>query len=281
MQELLIILDFDDKKVPTEMNKLRNSNRLDTESIELVKMKRSSMDIMCRLVAITNQYECTDEAIQSIDLQRNTDDLLDLLKRMHTMKKSIETCQEDYQRLILIFSKLFATKYQLIPDTEVQETKPIDNEQHETVESNESVDPTTMEFFAMRGDDEYSDSDSENEEKSKRFRTDDGLDEIDLKITRSMFAPVLKQLKVKIDPIKSEMKERELKFLLAKGMEHGKILEFDENDDEIDSFSGENKPKPNRYDEMRSFLEQKQQFSFMQTNPFGLPNSCGDEDILE
>lgn len=299
--ELLTAISFDDKKFQanTKVNRIRNDSSSDPNSIELMKMKRSSIDIMSRFIALINQYECVDEMIQQINLNRNlnNDQLLELFAQMQNIKKSIATCDEDYQRLILIFSKLLANKFQLIPQTNVpkiQSQEHDGNDNHIEIECNANANDAelnNMEFFAMRDKDEDEDddghSDDENNEKLKRLRIDDGLDEFDLKITKSMFAPVLRQLKVKIDPIKTEMKERELKFLLAAGMDHEKILEFDKNvereqlDADVDRLSEKSKLKPNRYDEMRSFLEQKQQISFMQANPFGLPLNSGDEDIIE
>lgn len=292
---LLVAINVDVRKLPSDrtVDKLRNPNQTDSHLIDLLKMKRSSMDVMSRLVAIANQYERTDEIIQMFESNRiaNSDDALKLLTQMHNIKNALATCEEDYQRLILIFSKLLANKFHTKPEhphIDSEKSNEIsDDAGEEKMVKNAVNEPENTEFFAMRGiqdsDNNASKSmDSENK-KLKRFHAEDGIDEFDLKITRSMFAPVLKQLKDKIDPINTEMKERELKFLLAAGMDQETISAFNKNDDmleatALDPFAENSKPKPNRFDEMRSFLQQKQQVTFMQ--PFFPPTNC-DEDILE
>lgn len=289
---LLVALNVDENKLPSDRTlvKLRNANQTDSHPVDLLKMKRSSMDLMSRFVAITNQYERTDKIIQMFEINRmaNSDDALKLLTQMHNIKRALTTCEEDYQRLILIFSKLLANKFQIKPkhpDIDEEKPKEISNDTDEDkMIKNASNEPENMEFFAMRGIQDIDDSDSDNMDgencKLKRLRAEDGIDEFDLKITRSMFAPILKQLKDKIDPINTKMKERELKFLLAAGIDQQTISEFNKNDEipEATALDENLKPKPNRFDEMRSFLQQKQQVTFMQ--PFFPPTNC-DEDILE
>lgn len=292
---LLLALNINERKLLSDrkVDKLRNANQTDSYSVDLLKMKRSSMDVMSRLIAITNQYERTDEIIQMFEMNRvaNSDDALELLKQMHNIKKALATCEEDYQRLILIFSKLLANKFQIEPEhpatDEAKSNEISDDAGEEKILKNAGNEPENTEFFAMRGIQDNDNSDSESmdgeDSKLKRFRAEDGIDEFDLKITRSMFAPVLKQLKDKIDPINTEMKERELKYLLAAGMDQQTISEFNKIDDApevttLDPFAETSKPKPNRFDEMRSLLQQKQQVTFMQ--PFFPPTNY-EEDILE
>lgn len=288
-------LNVEERKLPSDrtVDKLRNANQTDSHPVDLLKMKRSSIDIMSRLVAITNQYERTDEIIQMFEINRiaNSDEALKLLAQMHNIKTALATCEDDYQRLILIFSKLLANKFQIEPEQpnidEEKSNEISDDTGEMKMVKNASNEPENTEFFAMRGIQDSDNSDSESMDgeisKLKRFRAEDGIDEFDLKITRSMFAPVLKQLKGKIDPINTEMKERELKFLLAAGMDQETISQFNKNDDDpeaiaLDPSAENSKPKPNRFDEMRSFLQQKQQVTFMQ--PFFPSTNC-DEDILE
>lgn len=289
---LLVALNVDERKLPSDrtVDKLRSANQTDSDPVDLLNMKRSSMDIMSRLIAITNQYKRTDEIIQMFKMKRiaNSDDALKLLKQMHNNKQALATCEDDYQRLILIFSKLIANKFKIKPkhlDIDEEKTKEFsDDAGEEKMVKNTPNETENMEFFAMRGIQNSDNSDSESMDgekpsKLKRFRAEDGIDEFDLKITRSMFDPILKQLKDKIEPINTKMKERELKFLLAAGMDQETISEFNKNYETpeasaLDPFA----ESSNRFDEMRSFLQQKQQVTFMQ--PFIPPTNC-NEDILE
>lgn len=111
---------------------------------------------------------------------------------------------------------------------------------------------------------------------------------IDMEITRLSFAPVLKQLKRKISPIQTQMKEREMQFLLSKGIDREKIINFDkteENQIQTQMLDEETstplKPKTkqpgDRYEETRSFLQQKQTFMIIPANH--LPSQTYEEDI--
>lgn len=306
-------LNVDNRKIQWK-NKLEGiRNHIDDVSlVDLSKIKRSSMDILCRLLAIVNQYECTDKKVQLLESHclEQKDEMLSLLTEMNQIKESVAACQDDYDRLILIYNKLIAQKCNLPMEMQAKEnitqndnsTKSdanmnIDNENICNIDSDD--DEINGDYFALRDikDTENSDSYDENQTgKLNRMSTDDELENYDLKVTRSFYAPVLKQLKTKIDPIKTDMKERELKFLMAKGVQREKIIDFDRdetNEDDKQSIDGDSDTdsessfkmikstakRSNRYDEMRSFLEQKQQIGFLPLA--NLPTNCGSEDVLE
>lgn len=283
------------------LDSIKGSINEDVDSIDLMKMRRSSMDILCRLIAITNQYQSTDQSIQSLDnSQMNENEMLNISNEMQRVKESIVACQDDFKTLQLIYNKWVGRKFQLPVErvTEIAE-QPV-NVTNDLKQDNETdaihIEDESKEYFAMRdiktNEDSESEGEVEGERKPNKISWYSELDNIDMKVTRSFFAPVLKQLKTKIDPIKSEMKERELKFLMSKGIDREKIMEFDRNEDhdiyksDSDSDAESNasnkirsKPRPNRFDEMRSFLEQKQPISFM---PFAhLPLPSSSEDVLE
>lgn len=285
----------------TDANRVDSCNSDDSDVLDVVKMKRSSMDILSRLIAITNQYQCTDQRIQTLQMNMNKEKMLEISNEMNRVKKSIVACQDDFETLKLMYNKCLAKKFQLLIDQEIDQQKPIAisaaaDDPKLVADEIKSTEEENKEYFAMRDikNDGDSNSDDEND-KTKRSKWTDELENIDMKVTRSFFAPVLKQLKTKIDPIKVEMKEREMKFLMSKGIERDKIIEFDKNLDETqhnidsdtdsgsssDDLPNNSKPKirPNRYDEMRAFLEQKQPIRFM---PFGdLPPPSGTEEVLE
>lgn len=304
IERLSVWLDESLQKIGTknrsDASRLESNNSDDVDVLDLVKMKRSSMDILCRLIAITNQYQSTDQRIQSLHMNMNKEKMLDISVEMNRVKESIVACQDDIETLKLIYNKCLAKKFQLLLDQESDQQKtvaiPAVDESKLVKEEENPVEEDDKEYFAMRDmkNDEDSDSDGENE-KSKRAKWSDELENIDIKVTRSFFAPVLKQLKTKIDPIKEEMKEREMKFLMSKGIDREKIIEFNRNeeaedqnmDSDADSGSGsdnepiklKSKQRPNRYDEMRAYLEQKQPIGFM---PLGdLPPPSGSEEVLE
>lgn len=121
----------------------------------------------------------------------------------------------------------------------------------------------------------------------QRPNLDDEMETIDRKIVKKHFAPVLKQLKTKINPIHDAMKERERKYLTSMGIDTKCLDEAnaDEDHTETDSDSEGSETEVrfrarSKYDEMRTFLQEKQQISFMPH--FALPETNGThEDILE
>lgn len=140
------------------------------------------------------------------------------------------------------------------------------------------------EYFGIRGSCEDIEGDvGVVDNKNGVNSWQDDLNSIDMKMTRLSFAPVLRQLKCKIDPIKSEMKERELKFLMSKGIDRAKIIDFDQDEDsQSDDMCSQIKSKTthshDRYTETRSFLQQKQPILIPFAN---LPPPSNSEEILE
>lgn len=282
-------------------------------STDIFKIKRSSMDVLCRLIAIVNQYQNTDDRIQVLDKCTNKQQLMDILNEMKRVNESLCTCQTDFETLKLIYTKCLMKSNDLPNEMEQNANKteptPSIDEQNTSISLSDKnhLEEESGEYFAMRdikntGDTDSDEDDNQNRRSNKWY---DELDNIDMKVTRSFFAPVLKQLKTKIDPIKDEMKEREMKFLLSKGIDRERILEFDKNNDDDTTAQERNaehsdcesdedgsasdeiliksktksKYQASRYDEMRTFLEQKQQIQFL---PLGnLPPLSGAEDVLE
>lgn len=271
-----------------------NDEEHSVDSTDVIKVKRSSMDILCRLSAITNQYENTDQRIQSLGIDINEEELLDIHSEMKRVYESISSCQNDINTLHLIYGKYIVMKvHSQIKATDDQQNAVELPTTYETISinKNERVEDESTEYFAMRDImNDNSDSEVENE-KLERTKWTDDLENIDLKMTRSFFAPVLKQLKTKIDPIKMEMKEREMKFLMSKGIDRDQIMAFDDNGEDEDqnyntssdsgSVSNERElvQRRNRFVEMRCLLQQKDQIGFL---PLGtLPKPSCSEDILE
>lgn len=270
------------------------------DSLALTKVKRGSLDLMCRLIAMTNEYRDTDNCIQSFtgDHRLKKDVFMDIARRMTQIEYSLVASQEDYRRLKLLYDKFLFTTFRIKP-----ERKSISNAEAEKcavassdvdiVTSNEPQNENENDdFFAIRDEQHASDDDGDAVFGSqKRGNFDDELEQLDVNVSRSYFAPVLKQLKSKINPINDAMRERELKFLMAKGFDRDRIVDSaaaagnvnDEN--AINSDSDSDVPMPrskprNNYDEMRTFLQEKQQFAMIP--PAMLPTHApGDEDVLE
>lgn len=275
------------------------------DSLALTKVKRGSLDLMCRLAAMTNAYRDTDDRIQLLtkDHRLKKDAFMDIANRMIQIEKSLVTCQEDYRRLKLTYDKFLFTTFRIKPERKAVVT--VNEESSDSISSdpivsankNEDEEEENSDFFALRDSAEViSESEDEGDDAigvKKRGNFDDELEQLDLKLSRTYFAPVLKQLKTKINPLADAMKERELKFLMAKGVDRSRIVTSAEastkgdapsiadndSDSDVPIVMPCSKPR-NNYDEMRTFLQQKQQFAMI---PPTLPptHAPADEDVLE
>lgn len=282
-------------QLPNKLHLIKEQ-QVSVNCVDLAKMKRASMDICSRLLATLNRYEQIDGEIQLLQTGtlESKEQMLILLDHMKQINESLASSHEDYQRLILLFNKLLAQKHNL---PTIENAAEVDGEQCENADENvdkavdRNIDNTTYdenkEFFALK---HIQDADSDDEQAIEQTRkhVNDELESYDVQVTRSFYAPVLKQLKNKIDPIKADMREREMKFLLAKGIDRDKILNFDSDDSSASDVSGssdfdQREKRTNnqdRYAGMRALLENKQQFSFLPVT--NLPTDFqSSEDILE
>lgn len=274
------------------------------DSLALTKVKRSSLDLMCRLIAMTNEYRNTDDRLQSMtgDHRLKKDVFMDIAHRMIQIEQSLKSCQEDYRRLKLTYDKFLFTTFRIKPERKA--VAAVEKETSENISSdvcdgaakkcpeNQSHEENS-DFFALRDTADMI-SDREDEDEAvvggrNRGNLDEEFEQLDLKLSRTYFAPVLRQLKSKINPINDAMKERELKFLMAKGIDRERIVSSaadgeanvvdSDSDSDVSIVMPRMKPR-NNYDEMRTFLQQKQQFTML---PPTLPptHAPGDEEVLE
>lgn len=88
---------------------LENITGRNVESIELLKMKRFSMDILCHLTAITTKFQNIDQRMQSLETRNAKDKLLSILADVTQVKGLLSTCQEDFEVLELVHNRTFIT----------------------------------------------------------------------------------------------------------------------------------------------------------------------------
>lgn len=260
-------------------------------NIDLLKMKKISMDVFCRLIAMTNKYQNIDKHIHLLEVnaQLRKDEMLKISLEISKIKGSIDDCRQDLETIELISNKYFAPTLPLNIESNGDSSET--NSEHlssitKTGSQKCNFEDESQEYFGIYMC-ENSECESENTNgKYNLYSVDDDSDNIDLKVSQKCFAPVLKQLKSIINPIKTEMKERELKYFMSKGLDPEKIIKFNEDEnDQISEHLMENpihyqlKSSTDRYDENRSFLKEKQQIMLMPLNV--LPSSSRFEDILE
>lgn len=277
-----------------KMEKIQENKCIEIDSASLAKLKRCSADLSYRLIAITREFQWTDESIQVINKQNLTDKekFEKIFENLVTTEEAIVAHLDDYRRMKLMFYKFIFTNFNLKLEEvndEKSDGESIDrDEEGENISGKDENSDSGSDFFALR--DSVENSSDEESFPNRKQKIEDELQEFDYKIARTNFAPVLKQLKNKIDPLKDEMKERELKFLLAKGFDRERILNSVEgivnkseesgsdSGSSLDDFSCPKKSQRN-FDEMREFLQSKQQMLIL---PTMMPNpSMGEEEILE
>lgn len=124
--------------------------------------------------------------------------------------------------------------------------------------------------------------------------TDSELLELDTRIVKRQFRPVLRQLRNRLEPINDAMRQRERKFFAANGIDvdeddnaAGQIRKEDGDADDIDDGDDDDaKPvaaRKDQYADMRKFLQDKQPMSCFNPMlaPFPVHHRALDEDILE
>lgn len=307
----LVILSGDQTLLRDKLEALKAIEKPNAnDSLALTKVKRGSLDLMCRLIAMTNEYRDTDDRIQTIsgDHRLKKDVFMDIAHRMIQIEQSLIMCQEDYRRLKLTYDKFLFTTFRIKPERKIMVTIENESSSDKSISSDgnivankKHIEIQNMEenndYFALRDSDELI-SDNENDTDDLRLvndarnhgNVDDEIQQLDVKLSRTYFAPVLKQLKTKINPINDAMKERELKFLMAKGFNRDRIVGTATQGDDamvVDSDSDSDvsivmprQKSRNNYDEMRTFLEQKQQFTILPST-FPAMHAPADEEILE
>lgn len=277
-------------KLNTDVQQIFKQRKTDTLKLEgnttnnkdLLEMKKFSMNVFGRLFAITNKYQSIDEWIHSLEVNvhLNKNEMLKISTELNKIKDSIDTCQGDLEALELISNKMFDYTMPIDQNDDLYKDENIQSNFSNRSDENQTfnTEEESQEYFGINFFEN-----TENESIDVKYISHDLQEDIDMNVTQRCFAPVLKQLKSKINPIKTEMKERELRYLTSKGMDRDKIIEFDENEDvqalEQNKNRMESRTSRDRYNEARCLLQQKQQMLFMPSNDLRSPSST--EDILE
>lgn len=237
-----------------------------------------SLNFTARLVAVTEECVRLDSQIQSTAISS----IEHLLEPMKHIEDALNLCTTDFQRILLSVHRL-STCHDVNNVSAVPIEGSLDTTEDGT-DPNNGIDlpeyvPVEPEFFAGRPDEVDND-----ESKKKVVECDMSL--VENRVIRQQFRPVLRQLKVKLDPINASVRDRELAYLRSKGfVDDDAAIEkkSERNDDSSDSEPeiGASKKYSNRFDEMREFLQTKQQIGFLPLLPAGHGSIHQDEEILE
>lgn len=264
-------------------NNTNHRKLADSRDEPLSVLRGYSLSFSSRIIAVANECRYLDNIFQDSATVGSTSkkELHDLIGSMKHIEDSLSICNDDYKRLVLAYHKFLNIRY-------IDEAAPKfdQNESESNYASmdakvfNENITPSAeeSEFFVLS-------ERTEDDDELPRSNIDDEIRQIDAKVIKQHFKPVLRQLRDKIGPINKSMRDRERQFLKNQGIQadYEPTLNSDDSDDsETDSFICrkriQQERKKNQYDEVRQFLQDKQQVSFLP--PQGLIKMI-NEDILE
>lgn len=261
-----------------------HANSIDHVATEPISnLKSYSISASSKLLAIANECRRIDGIVQSVH-QLNKDELTVLMPSITQMENAFHVCQSEYQRFVVAYYKVMNVNY----NGQCNDDQAVDSENEFTAERDtfelkfKEMLPDEEEFFTST--ERTSDDESKASSRNRRF-WDDELAEKNVNVVKQRFKPVLAQLKGKIEPIAVSLRERERNHLLSKGIDPSEFVDCQKINEGFrscsDSDDDDNVPakKPNRFDDMRRFLEGKSQISLI---PMRSANdNFLNEDILE
>lgn len=270
--------EFDQKtsflKIKTKTNEFQRGTP-SSQPAEI--LKTLSFNFTSKICAVANECKNLDEILQKIKIENNKKELHEIVQNFQTVEDALQGCQDEFQRIFISYHKLLQD---LEIPIKIESVKVVPEQNDKDLNESQINEPEELkdDFFALDG--------TEDIESSSKI---DDILNIDTRITKTYFKPVLLQLKEKIDPISKSMKEKERKVLKSKGFETDldeevRNINYGSNEDDSSDDEMPKRRQTKKYDDVRSFLESKEQFSLWGGGglPLGLPNkSFTEEDILE
>lgn len=286
-KKLKNLLDKNSEKCSKEFDQKTSFLKIKTKTNEFQKgtpssqpaesLKILSFNFTSKICAVANECKNLDEILQAIQIENNKKELHAIVQNFQSVEDALLSCQDEFQRIFITYHKLLQ---ELEIPIKIESVKVAAEQNDEDLNESQINEPEELDddFFALDG--------SADLESSSKI---DDILNVDTRITKTYFKPVLLQLKEKIDPISKSMKEKERKILKAKGFDTDldeEVRNINYGSDEDDSSEDEMpKRRPTKkYDDVRSFLESKEQFSLWGGGgiTLGLPNkSFTEEEILE
>ncbi|XP_055616792.1 uncharacterized protein LOC129762510 [Toxorhynchites rutilus septentrionalis] len=262
---------------------------------EISNLRTLSITLSVKLLSIVQQYnkleDRLEQAVQNCDGNELPTHLKSFEEPLECIAGGLTASEEECQRLLISLKRILnedPTGSAIINPQFVHNADSTQADQTAAevrCYSEQDVPTIRDEFFAVDGTEQHSDEES----RRRSVGSIDDIDNINSKIVKRHFKPVLKQLRERIEPIGVEFKAREKRALMDKGIEWddkeqdecGKWCSYgseSENDDDPDRNLRKLQKSVQRYDEVRGFLAAKKQM-----NIFGLkPMECVvNEDVLE
>lgn len=337
------------RKTPMNINLVAGkSNKYRTLSVRRINpvemMQDTSMKLNARMMIVANQCYDLDYTLHQMITNEaknrdNTHTLTNVSNHMNNIESTLTLCYEDFQHLMLVYNKYLNSQraMNLNDDTLManrqdegvsnNNTTDDDDDDNESIlrveisqKSSQNNGQQHDDFYAYMYDQRMEEmidtqqmNSGEEEKKHEIASAENKLLNFEKRLSKRRFEPVLKQLKVRIDPIREKMLQREREILAAKGFD---INEFANNcqvkklETSMDDIRGsqsdsscsstneyerfnrlkcrenrlhrsKSKGSHDNYEEMRKLLMEKDNNLL----PFQLPettvNLLGSEDIVE
>ncbi|XP_070503541.1 uncharacterized protein dind [Chironomus tepperi] len=284
-----LLLQKEESDLQNNIQKLVDNEMNKAISKELINIRSSTVDFTLKVLSLVlNLKDYQELLIQLTNNYQNSNkaEMDDVMKYLEALGSKLSDCSDEQNRMLILMKKYL--------NKDIEEAK-INSMEIEKAENEEKPLKIAEENPKQSDDFFYVDPDKENfgeDIEKKASVSADDLDEEDLqvKITKKCFKPVLAQLKERIVTIDADMKEREKKVLKEKGIEITEDpenkLDLDDYDSDIDlDWKRQQKFDRNRqkYDKNREFLQAKGPINLLSPGKFPVMNSfiSLQEEILE
>lgn len=278
-------------KVQDEIQKQIDKEISLTLPKELREVRSGSIKFSAKALTTAIQCQNLEELIIKFagDFENpNNKDVQEILASMQAIEHELSLSLDEHKRIGILFQKFL----KLEPAAEkaapsIEDAKADKNQLNMKVVTESDVMVQSDDFFFVDGN-------QVEAEAEPKAAFDESTEEINSKLAKKYFKPVLVQLKERIEVIGEDMKEREKKVLKAKGIEMEEEVQPAKlnSDAEKDAGSGsdderERKRKLKRsrqkFSDNREFLESKQPVNFYgQGGAIQLPRGPAmNEDVLE
>lgn len=267
--------------------KLQKSVEIQKISSELREIRSESVRISSKMLALAFHGQQLDDLISEFCISTTNERTDEIIEKLNKMKSEISLSHDELERILILFQKYL--NIELDSDEGKIPSEKIEN-QHNALNNNEKI---TDDYFPQPTDEFFFVDGKQNDCEEEIKNREDEIDEIDSKLAKKYFKPVLVQLRERIEIIGEDFKEREKKVLQAKGIDidgiiEGNDMEIRQSDEDSDSDDEREKQKrirknAEKFRENREFLESKQQFNvFKLPPPVRLLNLNNlEEDVIE
>lgn len=290
-----LLIQKEEAEIQENIQKLINAEINKTMSKDLLQIRSSTTDFTLKTLSLLLHLKNFQEIIaQATSNNQNKKELNDALNSLENIGSQLSLCSDEQTRLLILIKKFLNKDFEEIKVAEKEIMNEVPEKSLKIID--DVIQPQKDEFFYVDPQREnlMDEKDDGEQECEKKF---EDLDEEDLqiKLTKKHFKPVLAQLRERIVPIDADMKEREKTVLRGKGIEipseEDRLTDdsWNMDDDEFGSdIDMKHKEKcdqnQKKYDESRSYLEAKNQINiFAQTRMFPTRNNFMtlEEEILE